>query len=572
MDIEFYKKAYQDLFNLSNIELIKHWKLHGIKENRLPNYKYFSNTYIDFNLEEYKKNTNFNFINDEQYYAHYHNNNINKLNDNIINKLDDNIINKLLNIKYLQKQDTNYLKINSFIPIYYKNINNLIFTNDNQLKNHFIKHGIKEKREYIYKNINPYYINDKVKWNNVYQYSINKELKYNIDNYQITNTNNIFKTDIIINFYKKYCLECLKNDYLLDYKINNNIIPLIYYCENVFGDNFLLKYDNNENIKKNYDYTHFTLKVILDELKNNNIEWKYFVYSTNTFEINKVIMIHNLFTIYQIEPTINNYFMITNLNNNTDIYITTHQKLFIENIYQKNVFKIDYPITNIINNKTYVLTINDTRYDNFIKNALLKQIDMTFIKFNGINKKDLNINVNINHGHLACSLGHYLILKENENSLENILIMEDDNDFNDNFNTRWYKIKNYLDNNLDEWEIFVGNMSLTIYPYELKIVNGEKLIKYTNSTKTNFIYYNQKIIPKIIKYYNDIYFNLFKILNNNDWIIDRFIRVFNCITCIPFITNEIPNLISQIDNIKQKYYLDYNIIEKDIYKIINKLI
>jgi len=640
LDVDFYKTLYKDLNHLNKFELKKHWNQHGCYENRSPNlieHNLKTNS-LDFkqdiknqNLESNNSKSN-NLENKNLENKNLENNNLeNNKSNNLENNKSSNLESKNLENNNLENQNLennnlenqnlennknsnlesnneNILDIKFYQDIY----PDLSHLNENELKKHWILHGFYENRspnlkEYNFKMENTNLENN----NNIIAFDIkdnylkellgdevynklvnlrklifkidinlkkinknNQNLKYNIYNYKIIDNVNIFKSNKVIDYYINNCLEPIKKKYNLNYKINNNVIPLLYYSEKIFGNNFLLENNNEENMNKEYEYAHYTLEVLIDEIKEMN--WKYLIYSNDTLDIDEIFMIHNIFTIYKVKPNKNNYFIIENINNKSEIYITTHQKLLIENIYQKNPVVINYEIINSKKiNKAYVLTICDKRYSNFINNTKQKNIDMEFIKFNGINKQDLKkmVKSNINYGHLACSLGHYLILKKHFdiNNKENILVIEDDNDFCDNFNERWCKIKDYLDNNLNEWDLFLGNPSLTIYPNNLKIINGEKIINFTNTTKMNFIYYNKEIILKIINYYNIFYFDLFKLINNNDWIIDRFIRLFKTTTSIPFLTNEIPNLISTIDNKIQKYYYYKNLIEYDINKIINRI-
>ena len=131
--------------------------------------------------------------------------------------------------------------------------------------------------------------------------------------------------------------------------------------------------------------------------------------------------------------------------------------------------------------------------------------------------------------------------------------MEDDNDFIDDFNIKWNIIKSYLDNNLNEWDIFNGNIVLPGYVSKCKILNESiHLINFVNNTKTNFIYYNQNIIPTFIKYVENVIFQIN--YQNQDWIIDRFFNIFNLTTSVPFISYEIIDNVSEIDNRISNYH------------------
>ncbi len=55
IDINFYKN-YEDLKNMTNNQLLKHWIKYGIKEKRLPSKKIFYNKYPNFNWRIYVNN------------------------------------------------------------------------------------------------------------------------------------------------------------------------------------------------------------------------------------------------------------------------------------------------------------------------------------------------------------------------------------------------------------------------------------------------------------------------------------------------------------------------------------
>lgn len=496
-------------------------------------------------------------------------------------------ITKLLS-KIMEKNNTDYFGIDTIFLPYYKNILGRRHFTDKQIVEYHNNYGIQQKIEYVYKNFNCYYYDNHNNlestlnicdlYDNYCKYGYDKKKSCNINDYNLIDTKqkNYVDSSYIFEFVKTNCLDQLKKKYYFDYNVKIDIIPLLYYCENsITGKNFLLEYSFNETLTKDYDYVHFTLDLIFSELKKNNIEWKYFVFTDEPIVIEQVLLTHNIFTIYKITPTQKNNIIFSNPNTttNNDVWITTHQRLFIENIYKKKFRSLNIECKQNSENMAYVLTINEQRYKLFLQNSRNKKIDMSFIKVNGIDKKIFGKNKksNINLGHVACGIGHYLILKLsfNTNNPKNILIMEDDNDFNINFNNRWNIIRNYLDNNLDEWEIFNGNCCLAIYPYDFMLINNEKIIKYTNNTKTNFIYYNQKVIPKIINYFDTFYFNMIDNIRNNDWIIDRFFRIFTCVTTIPFLTNEIPGTFSNIDNGFQSYSRATKVVENDVMKIIN---
>lgn len=106
-------------------------------------------------------------------------------------------------------------------------------------------------------------------------------------------------------------------------------------------------------------------------------------------------------------------------------------------------------------------------------------------------------------GHIGCSMSHMKILKDNENLNKCVLILEDDVCLFDvnSFNDRWNKIKNYLNDNLGEWDIFLGGSSHINKHCEndVKIINNDLgILSVKTATTAHFIYYNKNIIKKII--------------------------------------------------------------------------
>jgi GR25 family glycosyltransferase involved in LPS biosynthesis len=149
---------------------------------------------------------------------------------------------------------------------------------------------------------------------------------------------------------------------------------------------------------------------------------------------------------------------------------------------------------------------------------------------------------------LGCGLSFVKIVKyAKENNLKTVLIFEDDNMPLDNFENRWFTIKNWLDNNLDKWEIFNGGarfMDWLYYnkktpnpdKYDVEIVykinNIEYLFQSDIMVSGNWIYINSNCYDKVINWqYNN--------KNNNDNLLipmDQYItnkKHFKHVYCIP---------------------------------------
>ncbi len=120
-----------------------------------------------------------------------------------------------------------------------------------------------------------------------------------------------------------------------------------------------------------------------------------------------------------------------------------------------------------------------------------------------------------------------ILKKHIMDSSENCLIIEDDCKVDNicNFLNEFLKIKEWLDNNLDKWDIFNGgiilwntNLDNINIPYVTKVNNSHLLELKIKWSSANFIYYNYNIINKIIEdnefYIWDLFLNKYKTLTS----------------------------------------------------------
>jgi hypothetical protein len=81
----------------------------------------------------------------------------------------------------------------------------------------------------------------------------------------------------------------------------------------------------------------------------------------------------------------------------------------------------------------------------------LERYDGVMVTDESISRKD--------RGYIGVARTHIEIIKKaKQENKKTILILEDDCKPEPNFQTHWYKIREYLDSNLDEWEIFNGGI------------------------------------------------------------------------------------------------------------------
>lgn len=172
MDLKFYKK-YPDLSRLNNINLMKHWKHHGAKEHRLCGKNDFYKMYPEFNLEDYKKNCQIKFKNDDFYLLNWHHYDTENFRNSKTN------LNKISREQNKLMQHCNRLYSDKNIPIE---------TAESLARKNKLKNIIPIKKDENIKNINA-----------------NKKNENKNDNKDIsTKSNKIMLKDVDFLFYKEY--------------------------------------------------------------------------------------------------------------------------------------------------------------------------------------------------------------------------------------------------------------------------------------------------------------------------------------------------------------------------------
>ena len=179
-------------------------------------------------------------------------------------------------------------------------------------------------------------------------------------------------------------------------------------------------------------------------------------------------------------------------------------------------------------------------------------------------------------GHTGCGLSFMKVVKyAKENNLKTVLIFEDDNKPLEGFNKRWLIIKEWLDNNLDAWEIYNGGARFpdwgkydinytSPYIYETKLAysieSKEFLFIAPQLLATNWIYINNKAYDKVLeweaKYSKDGVIKIDNYILNSD--------NFKLLFSIPHLALQ-ENDYSNTDNMLQ----DFNKTDKNLIKIFN---
>jgi GR25 family glycosyltransferase involved in LPS biosynthesis len=98
------------------------------------------------------------------------------------------------------------------------------------------------------------------------------------------------------------------------------------------------------------------------------------------------------------------------------------------------------------------------------------------------------------------------ILKEaKEMKLKNVLILEDDCKLQKGWKDNWKIIKEWLDDNLDKWDIYSGGNTNVYFPKEVARLNKNiSLYDPIFSTASHWIYISEINYNKIIKHYSTI--------------------------------------------------------------------
>lgn len=162
-------------------------------------------------------------------------------------------------------------------------------------------------------------------------------------------------------------------------------------------------------------------------------------------------------------------------------------------------------------------------------------------------------------GHLGCGASFMKVIRLAKLlNLKTILIFEDDNKPFEGFYEKWKIIKNYLDNNLDKWEIFNGGSRMITYAEEIKdLSNNIQLIKTSGTNTNNWVYINSSVYDKILEYEK----------NNNNLIDFYFSLNFNFFCCYPRLATQ-HDYFSDTENFQRNYTNEENTLEDTYKKVI----
>jgi hypothetical protein len=480
-DVNIYKELYPHLQNLNDMEIKKHYYNVGIKKN-FPYKLDISNLPKDFDVKMYKMlNPNLSTLNDTKATQHY--------------------INHGINEKRHYKYDNSKLPQDFDLNMYKELNTDLLKLNDEQAKLHYINHGINEGR---------FYKIDISKLPQDFDVEMYKELNTDLSKLN-DNQAKLHYINSGINEGRIYVPKSSTNDMIIEDNINNRLIEY----GDVYGDK-IKNYPNND-ITYRYEFmVKYYNRLINSYIKINNINKEIindinFSYPNINYDLLEIIDIGSisgmneslnvdLLKVYDSFFNKIKYVMYPFLT-----YPTIDRRKYIFNYTNENKI-YDYNIINL-----------DHRHDNL--NQVFNNIKnikwLNPIRFNAIKHEK---------GFIGCLSSFISILKPYVDKNENVLIIEDDNIIIDNLKLN--KILNILDNDLFQWDIFLGTFAnLPIKLKSLIYVNDIEFLNVVNSTKANFVYLNKNIIKKVI----ELETNLPKIKSRLKYI-DRYLNLFNIFT------------------------------------------
>lgn len=372
---------------------------------------------------------------------------------------------------------------------------------------------------------NIYYIPYQVNTNEIYNNNRHKKDICIIDPYSTSHRKSIYMTaystnEMNINIINSYDsnkdLKIINHKILINTHLNSNFTAF----ESVICDRFIF---NKVLILSE----HSNSKSIPEDLKKYIVEF----YDTEDLKNKLEIISKNPENYYN---TFWNDFNLKLINENREKYFNYLVKEF-------NIFKNDLTMEplnlNIKEHNAYVINI-DKRKDRWelIQNVF-KKSSIHLTRISAIKKND---------GHLGCGLSYMKIVKyAKENNLKTVLIFEDDNMPLDNFSKRWIMIKEWLDNNLDKWEIYNGGARYIDWQdYNKKMPNPDKydvqLMYKINSDEYlfqsklivagNWVYINSNCYDKVLKWL-DIQTNIKYLIPMDQYINSK--KYFNCLYSLP---------------------------------------
>ena len=341
-DIKIYYNFNEDLESLNKYELLKHWIDYGVNEGRIHNKESFFIHYPNLNLEIYKLcNQDLKNIDEIELMLHWYNLGSKEervFNIEIYKERHININFDLIRLLKFQNKPVEDIEIIKYIEKSSENLNfdNIKFWDEKMnkveynSKNNLVKYFYFEKKIYL-KN------NDSISLLNIGD----------------INTNQIE--------------ELYKNNILEEYKENNDIDQFLL---DLYQNTSIIKY--YKNIKNEKDIISFDFNLI-NKIYNQTYDEK--------IDLLKDIDQGIIYSVNQIKK----------INYNSKIKILKcNDNLYVNDLVEKKLIKIDDYINNYVNNKSFDDLINDIKLlKNNINENIIKEINTVYICY--ITQNDCNI-------------------------------------------------------------------------------------------------------------------------------------------------------------------------------------
>jgi GR25 family glycosyltransferase involved in LPS biosynthesis len=328
------------------------------------------------------------------------------LNDDLNNFSDDELIDHYLKHGIFENREYKYSLAEDFDPNIYRILNNdLHHLNTEELIDHYLNHGINEKREYKYTLPENFDLDIYRILNDDLNHLTNKELIHHYFEYGI-NENRVYYYKLPEDFnefvYKEHHHDLnnmnfkeLKEHYILHGQYENRIYKIDFNKNNYLNDD-MIEYTDNIDNHYNLNFT-IHLPIFFKKINiyiNNNLKRDIFNdLQISTFVMNdinnKLSYLKKLFLdIYNLNNVNHSLIICTEVKINNNREIEHLQDILYNNTYF-DIIELTYienniNFYNIIENKGYIYKIDDYSFDCFLITKV------------GINKIINNINNNNN--------------------------------------------------------------------------------------------------------------------------------------------------------------------------------
>ena len=250
-------------------------------------------------------------------------------------------------------------------------------------------------------------------------------------------------------------------------------------------------------------------------------------------------------------------------------------------IYKTNFYKIFESFESSDINKEHINNPNNAYVINLEKDA----DRLTRLKTKFENSRIHLVRVpaieNKENGHIGCGMSFVKTIQfAKDNNLNTILIFEDDNKPLEDFEERWIIIKEWLDSNLDKWDVYNGGARFIDWlSYDHKstsewvdktklaftINENEHLFTCPITCAGNWIYINSKAYDKLIEWKN--------IYNKNGFLpFDQYFtntHLFDTVFSIPHLALQENGVSNNNTFLSGNKYNDFDKFDEQLIKIFN---